>query len=138
MPHLVSADSCDWVWNRSPNRFLPTNRVGSGAAVTVVDPLRTSYAVDVTRTASFAVVRPKGLLDRAACQPLEDALLALDTEPLVLLDLSEVSQLDAAGVAMLLRLRQQGVALRCIDPSLAAESVLRATGASMVLGLSPG
>jgi anti-anti-sigma regulatory factor len=106
--------------------------------VTVVDPLRTSHAVDVTRTVSFAVVQPKGLLDRAAGQPLEDALLALDGEPLVLLDLSEVSQLDAAIVAMLLRLRQQGVPLRCIAPSPAAESVLRATGASMVLGLSPG
>jgi anti-anti-sigma regulatory factor len=106
--------------------------------MTLAGPLPSALAVDVTRTASRAVVRPKGVLDRAAGQPLADALITLRAEPVVLVDLSEVSQLDAAVVAMLLRLRQRGILLRCIDPSPAAERVLRATGASMVLGLSPG
>ena len=110
----------------------------SEPTVTLVDPLRTASAIEVTRTGSFAIVQPKGSLDRTACQPLAHALVQLATERLVLLDLSEVPQLDAAVVATLLRLRAQGVRLRCTDPSPGAQSVLRATGASMVLGLSPG
>jgi len=111
--------------------------VGSEPFVTIADSRPSDFAVDVTRTGSLPLIQPKGLLDGPAGKPLEATLLEFASAPEVLLDLSEVRQLDAAVVAMLLRLREQGVRVRCIEPSPAAESVLQATGAAMVLALSP-
>jgi anti-anti-sigma regulatory factor len=76
-----------------------------------------------------------GFVDGAS---VKDALVrAGDPSPVPLaVDLSEVTELDPSAVTALLRARQ-AQPLRCVNPSDAAERVLRATGAALVLGVSP-
>jgi anti-anti-sigma factor len=86
-----------------------------------------------TRPDRIAEVQLDGL-DLAAASELRERLIDVlhrGTDRLIL-DLSEVSSCDAAGLAVLIgtqrRARLLGVAMRLVAPSLAVRQVLRSTG----------
>jgi anti-anti-sigma regulatory factor len=106
--------------------------------VTVLEPARPNLEIELRTRGQSTTVRPTGRLVGASSATLESVFrsaLAEVPDPAVL-DLSLVTEMDPAAVAMLLRLKREGLVDRCVDVSTAAGNVLRATGAALVLGLS--
>jgi anti-anti-sigma factor len=109
-------------------------------AVALVEPPATStFQIRVDSARSSVTVVAHGCLDERGSDLLRDALrpLVLTEESGVLLDLADVAEVHPATVAMLVHLRNQGLRITCLHPSPAVERVLEATGAALILGLSP-
>jgi anti-anti-sigma factor len=87
--------------------------------------------LSVSHLDGFVVVRARGEIDVACSTQLGRALAAFGGRPLVL-DLSQVSYLDAAGIAVVVdtdrRLRQRGARLVLRDPAPIVRRLLQITG----------
>jgi anti-anti-sigma factor len=87
--------------------------------------------LSVSHSDGIVVVRARGEIDIASSPQLGRALLAFDGRPVVL-DLSRVSFLDAAGIAVVVqtdrRLRERGARLVLRDPAPLVRRLLEITG----------
>ncbi len=89
----------------------------------------------------IAIVRCSGRLVRGrALENFERRLEQLDHARILVLDLSELEQLDAGGLGILLRLRrwarQRSVQLKLVNPSTFVRRVLEATKLTSVFEIS--
>jgi len=82
-----------------------------------------------------ALVKIVGELDLATVPGVERELDPLVQSPAerVAFDLSGVSFMDSSGIAMLLRVAGKVLSIEVRDPSVAVQTVIRATGLSAVL-----
>ena len=83
-----------------------------------------------------ALVKIAGELDLATVPGVQRELDPLVQSPpgRVVFDLSGVSFMDSSGIAMLLRVAEKVESIEVRDPSVAVQTVIRATGLSAVLG----
>jgi anti-anti-sigma factor len=104
---------------------------------------RTGIRPEAGPPAASIVVRLRGALDVAAAPALRERLIGL-LHPgmrLLVLDLSQVSSCDPAGLAVLIgtqrRARRLGIAVRLAAPSLPVAKLLRLTGLDRSLTICP-
>ncbi|MEV5831047.1 STAS domain-containing protein [Spirillospora sp. NPDC052242] len=96
------------------------------------------------RRPGHTIVALSGVLDGAAAPALREHLIAAlrHSGRLLILDLSEVTSADVAGLAVLIGVRQRaaglGVTLRLAAPSAEVAALLRATGLGRILTVHPG
>ena len=97
------------------------------------------FDVVVGLEAQSAVVRPRGELDLATSDRLQAALDAVDAStPVIVLDLSGVSFLDASGLRVLIEAKRTlGDRLTLLPGPPAVQRLFALTGTDGVLGFAP-
>jgi anti-anti-sigma factor len=98
------------------------------------------FDVVVVLEAQSVLVRPRGELDLATSDRLQTALDAVDAStPLIVLDLSGVSFLDASGLRVLIEAKRTlGERLTLLPGAPAVQRLFALTGTDAALGFAPG
>src|ERR1700760_2888039 len=103
-------------------------------------PATRGFDVLVAADADSVVIRPRGELDVATSDRLAAALRAVDpSAAVVVLDLGELSFLDASGLRVLIEAKQAlGERLALLPGPPAVQRLIALTRTDRVLGLDPG
>ncbi len=97
--------------------------------------------VQTTRIGNVAVLCLRGKIVRGELDPLRQAVLAQKDANVVMLDLAQVSTIDAGGLGVMLQLRQQtesrGVEFRLRNVTKLVRRVLEITRLDSVFDVRP-
>ena len=98
--------------------------------------------VHTTNTPNLAVLCVQGRIVRGETEVLRDAVQAQRKVSVVVLDLAQVSMIDAGGLSLLLELRQhtesRGIEFRLKNVTKLVRQVLEITQLDTVFGISVG
>jgi anti-anti-sigma factor len=97
--------------------------------------------INVEKLKDLAIVRCIGRIVRGEnIRPLKGVVIAADDTRLIVMDLSEVESIDAAGLSALVSLhhwsRSRGIQLKLVNPSRFVLEVLNRTRLSLVFDIS--
>lgn len=126
---------------RESNRVLPGGKEVGLNCIHAADGERVMLTINLEKLKDLAIVRCVGRIVRGEnISTLKGSLIAANDTRLIVIDLSEVDTIDAAGLSALVSLhhwsRSRGIQLRLLNPSRFVLQVLNRTKLSSVFDIS--